>query len=91
MNIIDAWKKAKEGQVIRSHNVDTRVKTGKLSDSLIVRYEDLLLADDWEVVREKKQETHTFRYGAEIRPLLNFVAIPVYIPVNSKVTIEWEE
>ena len=85
MNIIDAWKKAKEGQVIRSHNGDTRVKTGKLSDSLIVRYEDLLLADDWEVVREKEHRTQEWTVNQA-----KFLDWNVY-PKTAKVTITWEE
>lgn len=97
MNIIEAWKKAKEGQIITRTSVQvTRVKKGT-SDcdfvSSMVDYGDgrmskrmydvHVLADDWEVVKEKKTWTgtvHEFREGPTS-----------FIPRNGKVTIDWEE
>ena len=68
MNIIEAWKQAKEGQYIErklTPGIWTLIKTPKGSKAGITKVfecglpEDFVLAGDWEIVKEKKRAVHT--------------------------------
>ena len=100
MNIIDAWKTAKEGQNLTRRAVAFRII--KKNDMYFPQTvndlsSDSALADDWEVVREKK--VLNLEWGSMSNTL---DAKYVYnntqkltqnhdIPKDAKVTIEWEE
>jgi hypothetical protein len=66
---------------------DVMLKTDWIED---IRISDIL-ADDWEVVKEKKKKTRTLTWGDFLHEtkLPHFVLVD--IPSNAKVTIEWEE
>jgi len=64
MNLIEAWKKAKEGQKIREVRAGLiikkigRIKKPYLLDSIRSSGwldEDILLSDNWEIEKEKKK------------------------------------
>jgi len=96
MNIIEAWKLAKDGQTIQrklhtssigAWRKDTGVKI--LSNELAGMHNEWFLADDWEIVKEhRKIET----IWSNITPLISpFFTCEYDIPKNAKVTIEWDE
>lgn len=96
MNIIDAWKEAKEWQSIFWSATHTRgiswrlKKESGLELSTLIRQlrieDDALLGDNWEVVKEKKTKTCTL-YDIVHRAIYTIPGIPA----SAKVTIEWEE
>jgi len=109
MNLIEAWKKAKDGQKIQraAQGIVPRaitvnhIQNGFLEEeaqALAIVFGDILkagakhfLADDWEIVKEKKIFVSTWEEIA-----IEFIASHLYFPPksfpdNAKVTIEWEE
>lgn len=86
MNIIDAWKKAK-GKRIHRNIGDTPWTTGDFGLRNFLTYvnEESLLADDWEVVKEKKDAR------MNMMQLRDCIYKLHHIPDDAKVTIEWEE
>jgi hypothetical protein len=102
MNTLDAWKALRQGKdVERPNQVRTALhwKTGTLKEFLNALHEEEILANDWEVVREKKTMagivTWAMQYGIHY-PMgtefgsnnLNFRNIQ---GKTTKITIEWEE
>ena len=85
MNVIDAWKQAKEGQKIERPGLPgiTKVSLGDNSFSSVISqymlHDENWLADDWQVA--KKKITWQGKWGE----------IPMPIPKDAKITIEWEE
>jgi hypothetical protein len=60
MNLIEAWKQAKEGQSLRRkswHGDFLLQRCGELAETIkIKQYSDVtLFADDWEIVKEKQE------------------------------------
>ena len=58
MNLIEAWKRAKECQSIKRKNCPSRSyekSNGYFQDIFNKTCEPDLLADDWEIVKEKKK------------------------------------
>jgi hypothetical protein len=92
MNIIEAYKKAKFGQRIKSARY-MFVKLTSLTRVLYARTEEELCADDWEVVREKKTKTINLISNQGFLAATESICIPRGIPPNTslKVTFEWEE
>lgn len=106
MNLIDAWKAAKEGQKIQrisDYDGEQRavwaplIKQGRFGDlAKKGLFDDDWFADDWEVVKEKKSITCAL---VEILGLPSMhIASPFPaklfgqdVPLKAKVTIEWEE
>lgn len=99
MNIIDAWKAAKEGQKIaRSGLRFIKLTTSQLRDVVETLQSPDLLADDWEVMKEKKTfecMAHRGIDGCEHILFKNGTGenITLFLPRGEslKVTIEWEE
>jgi len=98
MNIIDAWKQAKEKQEIEKStfpkcSVKKMLTMADFTEWLSsVCPSGAILADDWEVVTEKAKKTITATW---LEVAGNSYVLPNYkfkgIPHNAKVTIEWEE
>ncbi len=93
MNVIDAWKQAKEGQQIERPGLP-RITKVSLSDSSFsgvigqaISYDKNWLADDWDVVKEKKKEVYSMKVLREV----SYISLIGHIPNNATVTFEWEE
>lgn len=96
MNIIEAWKKAKEGQKIRRTKWDTNqgiYKKDYLNSTNITEaiYDIDLFADDWEIVKEHKvwktiivKGEYQNNVGEETWEKWN------NIPIGTKVRVAWE-
>jgi hypothetical protein len=95
MNIIDAWKQAKEKQEIEKRtfpkcSVKKMLTMADFTEWLSsVCPSGAILADDWEVVKEKrKQVFEVWRIRGECdSTCFNWSCYPR----DAKVTIEWEE
>ena len=98
MNIIEAWKQAKEKQEIEKRtfpkcSVKKMFTMADFTEWLSsVCPSGAILADDWEVVKEKEKKTITAIWlevagYSYVFPNYKFKGIPQ----NAKVTIEWEE
>ncbi len=55
MNIIEAWEKAKEGQLISCSTGRVISKQKKIKQSLVNLYEEDIVANDWVIIKEKKR------------------------------------
>jgi hypothetical protein len=92
MNIIEAWKLAKDGQAIKRNSSDDKkcikikgifTNEFSFSDTVGHMYDEWFLADDWEIVKEHKVLETTLK-GLQLPSVR-------HIPEDAKVTIEWDE
>lgn len=86
MNIIDAWKQAKEGQRYKrkdSHWFLVKSSFHNFTYDLSNLDRDAGLADDWEVVKEKKKEM-------AYKDFKCWCMLSSSIPDEARITIEWE-
>ena len=95
MNIIEAWKKAKVGQTIKEkYGYEWTKKNDFVSVDLqaALQYSiasDCASSDNWEMVKEKKNVAgYVDSSGMSGRYMVVF---PCPIPVDAKITAEWEE
>ena len=89
MNIIDAWKAAKEGQKISRGMGELLKHPGKNIAEFINKYclsSEALLSDCWEVVKTYRREEMTMQ---EFRVKNGLVSTD--IPNDAKIVITWEE
>lgn len=102
MNIIDAWKSAKEGQRIKSASTFslgvTKTDSGNTLHRVIVACcgDEGVMADDWEVVKEKKAINCALVEILGFPPMHLAMPFPARlfgqdVPLKARVTIEWEE
>ena len=97
MNIIEAWKKAKEGQRIRRPSWESTGGWGfekglckSFHEAMKTAEGDLsldLLADDWEIVKGKKEVTESYTMGCKGNMWPKEV---VNIPYGTAITITWK-
>lgn len=100
MNIIEAWKQAKEGQTIRRSHFSNTLMSVKREKEVYRLHEQMgqmsaesILADDWEVIKEKK----ILHYTALSSQTLHFLktdnneVVGIQIFEDDKITIEREE
>ena len=97
MNIIEAWKRAKEGQRIRRPSWESTGGWGfekglreSFHEAMKTAEGDLsldLLADDWEIVKEKKEITEGYIMGSSECIWPEEVS---KIPFGTTVTITWK-
>ena len=108
MNLIEAWNKAKEGQLLwrdswlNPHDAyETWQKRGEFNEWIKLHFysSDSLLADDWEIVKEKKEATWSdvmwhrdksgLIYPTGICSGISFEQLEK--KPKMKMTLEWEE
>ncbi len=87
MNIIEAWKKAKEGQRIEIGAARYK-KHDSIGEFLSERPDNIILSNDWGVVKETKEMGITM---GELRKENNKALVYTHIPNDAKVIITWEE
>jgi len=97
MDLIEAWKKAKEGQRIRRPSWEStggwgfeKGLCGSFHEAMKAAAGDLsfdLLADDWELVKVKKEVTQVYEMGGKGYSWPEEVS---KIPSGTVVTITWK-
>ena len=95
MNIIEAWKKAKVGQTIKEKYGYEWTKKSDYANADLYNAlhfaidSSCVSADTWEVVKEKKEVAgYVDSSGMSGRYVVVF---PCPIPMDAKITAEWEE
>lgn len=93
MNIIDAWKAAKDGQKLQRPNGAFVYKSIFFIDSILgaAVSDPSILAEDWEVVKDKKKETFFQVTNMRFDDRDGQIRRAFHAHENATVTIEWEE
>lgn len=97
MNLIEAWKKAKEGQKVVNGEGKNRcsvTKTLSAHDLNTFIYEEMIspriLSDNWEIVKEKKKWEGDFIIGDGIGDFCGKIYKTFNPPLGTKIHITWE-